>query len=364
MRMARQSWRAAVKIFVLPFMMVVSLALIEGFASVVFFAREVYRMHVRPDAERAHTRYDSELGWVNIPRVRLPDFYGPGRTLTTNGRGFRGARDITDATPAGKLRIVCSGDSYTLGFGVADEDAWCHRLETLDPRRETVNMGQGGYGIDQAWLWYRREATTLEHQVHVFAFILDDFRRMLHDEFDGYGKPILRLDHGALTVENVPISRRSYYAPWLTQNLHLAHQLRSVTLLDELYARLRPTVTRSEDLLSALPLALAVFDDLARFHKTQGSSLLLVFLPECTEDAYGEAGLALRSALVSETADRGMTFVDMVPEMCGLPKDVVDGFFIPNIDGPVPDIGGHYSVEGNRFVAKALDARLQALVRR
>jgi hypothetical protein len=352
------------KAFLFALLTVAAFVLIEGLASVVFVAREVYRNHVHPDAERSHTRYDPEIGWVNTPRVRLPDFYGLGRTLTTNARGFRGTRDVADGSPEGKLRIVCSGDSYTLGFGVGDDDTWCHLLETLDPGRETVNMGQGGYGIDQAWLWYRRDARTLKHQVHIFAFIFDDFRRMLHDEFDGYGKPLLRLERGSLRVENVPVPRRGYLAPWLTQNVHLARAFRSVTFLDELYARLGPPDTHAKDALSALPLALSVLDDVARLNRMKGSFLVLVFLPECAEDINGEAGPALRAALARETTSRGIPYVDLVPEMCGLPKDVVDGFFLPDSDGPVPELGGHYSAAGNRFVAEALDRRLRALVQR
>ena len=63
--------------------------------------------------------------------------------------------------------------------------------QSLDPRLETLNMGQGGYGVDQAYLWYKRDAAKFEHQVHLLAFITDDFVRMQSDRFRGYGKPVI-----------------------------------------------------------------------------------------------------------------------------------------------------------------------------
>ena len=50
--------------------------------------------------------------------------------------------------PPGKTRIICSGDSFTLGFGVDNEHTWPQQLAARNANLETVNMGQGGYGAD------------------------------------------------------------------------------------------------------------------------------------------------------------------------------------------------------------------------
>ena len=42
--------------------------------------------------------------------------------------------------------------------GVGNDDVWCKLLESIDNRIETVNLGQGGYGVDQAYLWYKRNS--------------------------------------------------------------------------------------------------------------------------------------------------------------------------------------------------------------
>jgi hypothetical protein len=108
----------------------------------------------------------------------IPDMYRPGVSLRTNSRSFRGGREFTEAVPSGKFRVICSGDSVTLGFGVGDDHPWCKLLESLDQRLETVNMRQAGYGVDQAYLWYKRDGGAFRHHVHLFAPIVDDFRRM------------------------------------------------------------------------------------------------------------------------------------------------------------------------------------------
>ena len=57
-------------------------------------------------AERRHTQYDPDLGWVNEPNIDIPDMYGPGIYLRTNSQGFRNNHDISPAVPAGKARII------------------------------------------------------------------------------------------------------------------------------------------------------------------------------------------------------------------------------------------------------------------
>ncbi|MBZ0270081.1 hypothetical protein K8I85_18165, partial [bacterium] len=129
------------------------LVALEGIAAIglaIANARDPVR---HPVAERRHTRYDPELGWANRPSVRIDDLYGPGRSLTTNAQGFRAPCEYAERIPDGTIRLLCSGDSFTLGWGVDDADTWPAQLERLDERVETINLGQGGYGIDQAYLW-------------------------------------------------------------------------------------------------------------------------------------------------------------------------------------------------------------------
>ena len=268
---------------------VLLLIVVEGLASYVVVARFI--MLTNNIVERRHTKYDPDLGWVNEPSINISDMYGPGIYLRTNSQGFRNNHDISPAVPAGKARIICSGDSFTLGYGVDNDHAWCNRLSLLDPRLETVNMGQGGYGVDQAYLWYKRDSAKIEHQVHLFAFITSDFHRMQSDSFRGYAKPFLDTVNGALVVKNVPIPKRDYFFPSIMQYYYkdslgflrtmdvLTRVMRKIGLAgtDSHNTTQRKRVEKDEHTRKILH---EIFEDLKNINEQRSSKLVLIYLPD------------------------------------------------------------------------------------
>jgi hypothetical protein len=157
--------------------------------------------------------------------VRIDDFYGPGKDLVLNSQGFRDEEDVTTHVPDDTRRAICSGDSFTLGFGVGNGDSWCAMLEALNPGLQTVNMGQGGYGLDQVYLWYLRDGLELEHDAQLLAFIQDELRRVGVRHFLGYGKPTLYVEADSLRVE--PARFHGPIRRWLARNGHLFRELRA-----------------------------------------------------------------------------------------------------------------------------------------
>ncbi len=310
-----------------------------------------------PLAERRHTEYDPELGWVSRRSVRIDDLYGPGKFLRTNARGYRGALETASTVPAGKRRVVCSGDSFTLGYGVDDDHTWCARLAVLRPGLETVNLGQGGYGIDQAYLWYRREAPALDHQLHLFAFISEDFLRMESDTFLGYGKPVLALGPGGeLETRNVPVPRDELRAQWLVDEFPGLAQLATFTLLTRLARQLAPA--RPPPRSDTLALALRVFEELRALAVAHGSALVLVQLPQ-PEDLRPGASDAARGILAVELAKRGIAYVDLVPAFRALSPADRAALFIAAGALPFDRAEGHYTEAGNERVARLLLAALE-----
>jgi hypothetical protein len=327
------------------------LALLEGSASLLLTAHEIVRTPAVP--EHRHAEHDELLGWVNLPGVDLPDAYGPGVAVRTNGQRFRNDHDFTTAVPAGRIRIVCSGDSFTFGYGVGNEDAWCGRLTSLDPRLETVNMGLGGYGVDQAYLWYMRDGTSLDHDLHLFAVLADDFRRMRSDRFMGYGKPLLVVRDDTLAVANLPVPRTS----WLTRRralhgetisrLGIVRAVRGLFRLDDPSA----AVARNEGLDRQVREAAGrVFAELARVNAAKESRLVLVFLPGAW-DYMGQPGTETWRSFVRDEAERqGIEFLDMVEELRRLQPEEVADLYAPNL---------HFSVAGNAWAAGTIHRRLQ-----
>lgn len=328
-------------------------------AAVAFFAIEglssclllVDRLVLHPEtvvAERTHCRYDERIGWVQQPNLDLEDQYGPGVFLRTNARGFRGSRDIADAVPADRTRIVCSGDSFTLGYGVNDDQTWCELLTTLDSRRETVNMGQGGYGVDQAYLWYVRDGMSLAHQAQVLAVDAVSFERMRYDTFLGYGRPVLRAVDGALTVTNAPIPRRGYLLPWLTQNAKTFAELRSMQLIAKVVSRIAgPDAGRP--IGDVRDTSARILADLRTMNDRKGSRLVMVFLPVPTDYDRGESD-PWRRWVRREAAAQAIPYLDLVEELRRLPESEWNALFDPAT--------GHYGAEGHRRVARLIASKL------
>jgi hypothetical protein len=319
--------------------------LVEGLASAVISAGLLFGSSGRLAQER-YARYDPDLGWVSLPHVAIPDMYGPGAPLHTNASGFRGRAEVADVPPPGKVRVVCSGDSFTLGYGVGD----------------------------QSFLWYRRDGAALAPRLHLFAFIDGDFERMRSARFLDYGKPTLALRDGTLTVADVPAWRRPFWMPTVR-----VREIVKRTKAYELAERLRrraggdaPTLAASpagpEDRARITDVALAVFDELHTLAQKTGGALVLVYLPtliDCRlapDPGSSLGGLDWWKTIGPRAAAAGHRVVDLSDACRRLPGSEVDALFFP--EGAVQYYGavGHYTPAGNAFVASALAERLRPLV--
>ncbi len=329
------------------------LVLVEGAASWLVFVHRVRQ--ARPMARVGYTRHDDLLGWSSIPGASVPNLYGPGIGVTIGPQGFRGPGDYAPEAPAGRVRIVCSGDSFTFGYGVADGDTWCHQLQARDARYETLNLGQGGYGLDQAYLWYRRDALRFAHQVQILAFITVDFARMGRDRFAGYPKPRLELAAGELSVRNVPVPRRSDLAPWLARNRSAIEGLFTVHVARKLFAGDTDPAPGRE----VRPVVRRVLQELAQLHAQRRSQLILVYLPDGTSGS--DKTLEWRRYLGSVAAEIEVSYLDLAGHFDALDPQQRDGLFLGRGALEYAEAAGHYTAAGNVLVAQALLDRLDKL---
>jgi len=349
--------------------------LLEGAAHVLLLAQQVRngRVDGLELAEVHHTEYDTLLGWVNRPSVVLSDHYGPGVGLTTNARGFRATPDFEDVVPEGRVRVVCVGDSFTLGFGVGDNDTWCRLLGERVAAVETVNMGQGGYGIDQAYLWYTRDAD-FEHDIVLFAFIGDDFYRMRRTQFLGYDKPVLEVSGDSVMATNVPVPTASFERaqrprwqralPDAIGRLNLATVLRSVGNKVGLGTR---GAAQSDVVYDAPPrdediaLVRATFRTLNRTVESRGGRMVAVYLPETLQ--YDTDPMAEWTAAVRDEARAGgWAFWDLANALKSEHPQAAASIYIGEGEGGRPGAVGHFNVRGNDLVANELAARVEDLL--
>jgi len=304
-------------------------------------------------AERKHTEFDPLLGWVNAQSVDLPDGYAPGVSLKTNSRRFRGGRELDDRVPTGKKRIICSGDSFTLGFGVGDDDTYPQQLEGLAPRLEVVNMGQGGYGVDQSYLWYQRDAT-FEHDIQVFAFITHDLRRMRSAQFFGYAKPLLRVEDGLLHPVNTPLSNveldSSNLVAMLSRVFNKSQLARAGRSL------LGKTQESADGVLSEDEWECfeAILTELDRLNKVRHSVLCVAYLPTNVSDYTGNDSDRPRERIRKFCERRLIHFLDLVASWKALPS-------VEDVAPLISEVTEHYSLAGNRHVASEIYRGLQQL---
>lgn len=338
---------------------------VEGLASFVLFFQSI--AGTPPVAERSHTQYDAELGWVNRPDIYIENLYGPGLHLRTNAQGFRSDENFSAAVPDDKLRAICSGDSFTLGYGMANENTWCRYLEKLADRLQTVNMGQGGYGVDQAYLWYKRDGARLEHDLHLFTFITNDFQRMQQDSFLGYGKPHLNLRDNELVVENVPVPERAFYAPWLTQNSEALKQLKVTQLLNRFFQQPAQAADTDERAyqrnLAYARIAAKMLEELQALNAEHDSVLVLIYLPTLADHAQPLPvdTQQWREFVFRAAQEQGIIFIDLITDFQKLPEARVQELFLHEAGVDFPGAAGHYSAAGNQYIAERIYEELLAI---
>ena len=298
--------------------------------------------------EAAHCVYDPDLGWSHGKGQRVADLYGPGEDLTVDALGFRGTVALGRRVPAGRVRLVCLGDSFTLGYGVGDESTYPAWLGRLDPRLQVVNMGQGGYGIDQCLLWYERDGAQLEADFLILAFIAPDFERMTTDLFDGrFPKPLLEVSDGRLVLPSGPVpdgwarENRGRHLIRFGENLSIARLFRRWKSV-----RGRPPIPADR------PLAFEEVGELAlvkllELSRERGQGFAACMLPLRDRRAGQASRVASWMSTVAQR--RGFPFLDLTSDFDALP---------PGEGAALYAADGHLNPWGNRFVAERLLERL------
>lgn len=317
--------------------------IIEGLSSTAISVIQV--LQVPPPGVN---QYDETLGWVGRPNVYFPDIFGKGRYVRTNQLGFRNENNTEKEVPEGKLRVVCAGDSFTYGEGVSNNHNWCHHLSEIDERLDTVNMGQPGYGVDQIFLRYSRDGIVLDHSILIFAFVHGDLDRMSGRSRYGYGKPVLKLDNGALVVDNVPVPRLR----WSISRVLKRADLQSMDFARRALAKIFPRPTGGAGKIERLgPVASEVFRTIKQLTDEKNIVAVFVYLP--TEQDLQRDSTWRR--WVGVTMDKlEIPFIDLTPLIRATSAGRAGSFFIP-ASRPGE---GHYTEAGNEWVAKVLYERL------
>lgn len=151
--------------------------------------------------------YDALLGWSIGKLGSQPPYY-------SDHHGYRCSKDRYDALIANRVfhhdtttwDIVCLGNSFTHGDEVSFEQTWPYQVEQLTGKK-TLNLGVGGYGIDQAYLRYQQENP--KAKLVILAMVagdLDRARTQIYNLTVGglKTKPMFVIENNTMQVVNQP----------------------------------------------------------------------------------------------------------------------------------------------------------------
>lgn len=122
--------------------------------------------------------YVPQLGWVH--EVNQSTETIGGQPVHINSAGFRGP-EVSERAMPGTLRIMLVGDSFTFGYGVADDSTLSMQMQRelahapgTCPRVEIINAGVNGYDTDQEVLFVQRLGLQYRPDVVIVGFNPND----------------------------------------------------------------------------------------------------------------------------------------------------------------------------------------------
>jgi lysophospholipase L1-like esterase len=139
--------------------------------------------------------------------------------VATNREGLRGPE--VGPKPAGGLRILAIGDSFTFGVGARQDETWPARLEKSMPNVQVLNAGAPGFGVPDEVAWFEAHGAGLQPDAVIVAvFLANDLQDASPDQ------PKVAVVDGSLVVPGETGGLRR----WLYYHSHLFRLLKSSVL--------------------------------------------------------------------------------------------------------------------------------------
>ncbi|MAF65789.1 MAG: hypothetical protein CMJ84_09050 [Planctomycetes bacterium] len=143
---------------------------------------------------RTINQFDSATGWTKRPgatarkSTREYDV-----TFEINELGLRDDPMESPAKPAGAFRVLCLGDSFTLGYTVERENLFVDQLErwwkSENRRVNVINAGTEGYSTDQQAVWLKEHGEEFAPDVVLLFPYDNDLYWNGQESYGGFPKP-------------------------------------------------------------------------------------------------------------------------------------------------------------------------------
>jgi len=97
--------------------------------------------------------------------------------IEANSAGMRDDSEYAREAAEGVLRIAAYGDSFTYASDVALKDSWGKHLMRLEPSIQLFNYGAPAYGLDQAFLRYRKNKQEYKTDIVLIGYMSENLAR-------------------------------------------------------------------------------------------------------------------------------------------------------------------------------------------
>lgn len=156
--------------------------------------------------------FDQRYGWINRPG----NFQEQGNKYAINSIGARGWLEFAEEPAEGVHRVICLGDSFTYGSEVRDGQDWPSVIDQGSEEFEVINLGVGGWALDQSYLRWQDQGQHLEPDVVLIGMFIGSigrhvnrFRPLLYPNDDTPAvKPRFRLEGKQLVLVPQPFTSR------------------------------------------------------------------------------------------------------------------------------------------------------------
>ena len=313
------------------------------------------------DAGKTRFVTDRFLGWTLGPSRR-----SAGGMYQSSTEGIRSARSgVSFSESSPRYRIALVGDSHTYGEEVSYEGTWGQQLqEALGADFQVLNFGVPGYGIDQAYLRYKRDVLPWHPDYVIFGVVPSDVYRSMtiytfiaFPQWDyPFSKPRFVLQRDGIGLLNVPL--RTPEELWSTGSIknlpYVEHDISfdprewQWHLYDASYltrfalSAYPPTREVPEALSKRTTLAInrEILAEFLRLAAREGSVPILVYLPSRRDMQASTSGA--NASIRQIVRDLGAPYIDLTGVLEKIPAE----------KRHTP--GGHYTPSTNRVVAEHL----------
>lgn len=336
-------------------------------------ALERLRAHATRGTPLAGDAFDAELGWC--PRPSSGD-----DRMRFDRAGVRVATaELARERDPARRRVVCVGDSFTLGAEVLGDETWEAEFERLRPELELANLGVSGYGADQALLRLERDGLALHPDEVWFAIVPCNAHRCVTTYLPAWRhwgpmlavKPRFELDDDAMTLVPPPARTAAELVALVEDASRFAHEVAP----HDAFVRAHPIAYApcGSSLLHSSGLARLALTWMEKNGRDPAPELadpsselhrLLRAIVLRARDASDRAGARFRLLVLPDRASPALRGGEdyaraLLDDLRARGVDVIDATGALRAAGGADDAslwmpGGHYSARGNAVIARAL----------